>query len=135
MLLDEASLFTPHMLAMLQTRLRTDRKEQIRTQAGYASNPGGPGHTYLNKRFRLKSVPTDEDDKYDPSEYCFVLSTVDDNPKIDPEYEKRLNRMPPDLRRAYRDGDWDSFVGQFFTMLNKKVHGFNVDQLPEEWKS
>lgn len=48
----------------------------------------------------------------------------------DPNYVKRLNALPEKLRRAYRDGDWDLFEGQFFEEFRKDLHVIKPFQPP-----
>ena len=46
-----------------------------------------------------------------------------DNPHIDKDsYGTRLGSLPENLRRAYMDGDWDIFAGQFFTEFRRERH-------------
>lgn len=120
-IIDEASLFTPYMLTMLQTRLRTTKN--IRTQFVLGSNPGGPSHLWLKARFLDKEVDPAEDETYDASEWHFIQALVADNDFVDLAYRKRLDALPEDDRRAYRDGDWDVFAGQYFKQLRRGIHG------------
>ena len=121
-LIDEASLFTPYMLYMLKTRLRTT-KPGVTPQFVQGSNPGGPAHLYLKARYLDKEVPPEEDETYDPEDYAFIQALVADNEFIDPGYKKRLDGLPEEERRAYRDGDWDVFAGQYFKQLRRGIHG------------
>lgn len=76
-------------------------------------NPGGPGHAYIKRIFIDRIYKDDED----PSEYEFVQAKVTDNKvlmEIDPDYIKFLKNLPPKKRKAWLDGDWDIFEGQFF---------------------
>ena len=59
---------------------------------------------------------------YDPSEYHFIQSKLDDNPYPDPEYERFLNSLDPDTRAAWRDGSWDVFEGQYFKEFRTERH-------------
>lgn len=133
-LVDEASTFTPWMLTMLRTRLRTTNP-RIRPQFVLASNPGGESHLWLKARFIDKSVSADEEYGYRPELYDFIPSKVDDNEYVNPEYRMFLDTLPEDERRAYRDGDWDVFAGQYFRQLRRDIHGFRFpDDLPSDWR-
>ena len=47
----------------------------------------------------------------------FIQSRVTDNRALmesDPDYIRQLEALPPKLRAAWLDGDWDIFEGQFF---------------------
>ena len=76
-------------------------------------NPGGVGHNWVKRLF--------VDRKYKPNEheeeYAFIKSRVTDNKalmKADPDYIRQLEALPPKLRRAWLEGDWNIFEGQFF---------------------
>ena len=52
-----------------------------------------------------------------PEEYEFIQSRVTDNFALmdaDPDYVRQLESLPPKLRAAWLDGDWNIFSGQFF---------------------
>jgi hypothetical protein len=76
------------------------------------TNPGGRGHKWVKKRFRLEGntskiiVTTDE---ITGRTRVFVPARVDDNPYImknDPGYVNFLNGLPDGLRQAWREGSW-----------------------------
>ena len=76
-------------------------------------NPGGPGHQYIRRIFIDRVYRDDED----PEDYDFVQAKVTDNKvlmELDPHYIGFLRNLPPKLRRAWLDGDWDIYEGQFF---------------------
>ena len=79
----------------------------------YTCNPGGPGHGYIKRLFVDRNFDTGEV----PEEYVFIQAKVDDNKALmqsQPDYVKQLEILPPKLRKAWRDGDWNIFEGQFF---------------------
>ena len=76
-------------------------------------NPGGIGHSWV-KRLFIDRVYKDSED---PGDYSFIKSKVYDNAALmesDPDYVKRLSSLPPKLKKAWLDGDWNIFEGQFF---------------------
>lgn len=76
-------------------------------------NPGGVGHAFVKRLFIDRAYKSGEN----PDDYVFYKSLVTDNAALmenDPDYIKRLEALPPKLRRAWLDGDWDIFDGQFF---------------------
>lgn len=87
-----------------------------------SGNPGGIGHGWLKRLF--------VDRKYKglerPSDYAFIQAKVEDNPALwdnDPDYVRKLDSNPNEaLRKAYRDGDWNIFAGQFFQDLSRETH-------------
>jgi len=76
-------------------------------------NPGGVGHSWV-KRLFIDRVYKDGED---PNDYSFIRSLVSDNKALmdsNPDYAKQLSSLPPKLRKAWLDGDWNIFEGQFF---------------------
>jgi len=79
----------------------------------YTCNPGGQGHSYIKRIFIDRVYKDDED----PEDYDFVQAKVTDNTVLmetSPEYIQFLKNLPPKLRKAWLDGDWDIYEGQFF---------------------
>ncbi len=79
----------------------------------YTCNPGGQGHGYIKRIFIDRRFEEGED----PSEYSFIRSLVTDNQvllRAQPDYMKQLKALPPKLRKAWLEGDWNVFEGQFF---------------------
>lgn len=79
----------------------------------YTCNPGGVGHAYIKRLF----IDRRFEDGEDPAEYSFIQSRVTDNLTLmrdDPMYMRTLQALPPKLRKAWLDGDWGIFEGQFF---------------------
>ena len=105
-----------------------------------SANPGNVGHLWVKDRFidRLTSDGTPkffkrsgdiwiETDNKDPKgiSRAFVFATLDDNPSLlenDPEYENRLEMLPPKEYEALRFGNWDIFEGQFFDTWDRNIH-------------
>ena len=49
----------------------------------------------------------------------FVQALAPDNSHLPANYWDQLNTLPDHIRRAYAEGDWESFQGQFFNIRNK----------------
>jgi hypothetical protein len=56
---------------------------------------------------------------------------ADDNPYLDQSYWAMLETLPANLRKAFRYGDWNTFVGQAFPELSKVVHGTEPLEIPK----
>lgn len=88
----------------------------------YTMNPGGQGHAYIKRIFIDRRFNDDED----PNDYVFISAKVKDNLALmqnDPDYMKALQALPPKLRKAWLEGDWDIFEGQFFEdFIDKPEH-------------
>lgn len=95
-------------------------------------NPGGVGHAWVKRLFVDRAFTKDEC----PDDYAFVRSLVYDNKILmekDPEYERNLHTLPEKYLRAWLYGDWDIFVGQYFTMWNRDVHIIDNFVPPADW--
>ena len=76
-------------------------------------NPGSEGHAWVKRLFIDRAFKDNER----PEEYEFIQSRVTDNFALmdaDPDYVRQLESLPPKLRAAWLDGDWNIFSGQFF---------------------
>ncbi len=79
----------------------------------YTCNPGGKGHAYIKRIFIDKRYEAGEH----PEDYTFIRSLVTDNKALmesQPDYIRQLEALPPRLRKAWLEGRWDVFEGQFF---------------------
>jgi hypothetical protein len=56
-----------------------------------------------------------------------------DNAYIDRNYEASFSGLPPELARAYRDGDWDAVVGQALHTLSRERHKLRQFVPPKHW--
>lgn len=85
-----------------------------------ASNPGGIGHGYVKKYF-IDQATDDPEQK----RFFYVHANVYDNKYISPDYVKQLESLPENKRRAYLEGSWDVFEGQYFSVWNRNLHVIN----------
>ena len=80
----------------------------------FTCNPGGPGHAYIKRLFVDRSFKPDEV----PEEYApLIQAKVWDNKALmesDPAYVNTLKALPPKLRKAWLEGSWDVYEGQYF---------------------
>lgn len=102
----------------------------------YTCNPGGEGHAWVKRLF----IDRHYNDAEDPNDYTFIQALVTDNKalmKADPDYVKQLEVLPPKLRKAWLEGCWDIFEGQFFEDFRPEpdqfaAHEHGCDLSPEE---
>ena len=102
-------------------------------------NPGGAGHHWVRAYFKIPSIGEPDgqliDDKDGPR--IFIRSLVSDNRillKNDPDYVKRLEGVGDDqLVRAWLSGDWDAFVGQYFTNWDNEKVEVDSFEIPDSW--
>ena len=79
----------------------------------FTCNPGNEGHQWVKRLFIDKQYRAGEN----PDDYMFIQSLVTDNKALlasQPDYIKQLEALPEKLRKAWLEGDWNIFSGQFF---------------------
>ena len=64
---------------------------------------------------------------------AFVPAKAGDNKHIDPGYMKYLNALPEQRRKQLRDGNWDTFDGQYFYEWSRDIHVVPWFEIPEGW--
>jgi phage terminase large subunit len=135
---DQLEEFTETQLTFLIGRMRTAFKRKLRLRTSF--NPGGEGHLYVMKRYRIDTCPEGYNPFRDPDtglSRVFIPGRVWDNPHIvrnDPQYIQRLLSISdPALRRAYLFGDWNVFAGQFFSIYDPRLVLVDPFSIPEWW--
>ena len=130
--LEEATHFTEYQRNFLTTCNRTTRTD-FKPRMYYTANPGGVGHAWFKRLFIDKQYIHAER----PEDYQFIPACIHDNPilmKNNPEYLQNLQNLPPNLRRAHLDGDWDVFSGQFFPEFRREKHVCSPFEIPLHWQ-
>lgn len=102
----------------LRNRLRYPGIDQVKFMG--ATNPGGVGHGWVKKYFIDKNSGDNEQDRF-----FYVHANAYDNAYISPEYIKQLESLPEQQRKAYLEGSWDVFAGQYFPEFNRNQHVIN----------
>ena len=90
-------------------------------------NPGGVGHGWVKRLFIDKKYKRGEH----PEQYAFIKSLVQDNKALmraDPEYVEKLEALPPKLRKAWLEGDWNIFEGQFFEEFREEPDSYECER-------
>jgi hypothetical protein len=133
--IDELTLFTLRQWQFLTSRNRCPVPGTFPNMAG-ATNPGNIGHAWV-KSLWIDKQPApgmEQSEEYDPADYDFISARVSDNPiyASDENYLKTLRALPSHLRRAFLDGDWDVFAGQYFDRFDTARHVTRAEQI--EWK-
>jgi hypothetical protein len=100
---------------------RTDRAD-FRGIIGASENPNGPSSAFVDSIFVKKSVDRAKFPQYDPSQYHFIYSHLEDNPYVSKAYVQNLAMMDVEKREMYRYGRRDVFPGQFFQAFNPTQH-------------
>jgi hypothetical protein len=99
-----------------------------------ATNPGNIGHAWVKSLWIDKQAAPGMEDPlaYDPADYEFIAARVSDNPIYanDESYLKTLRALPSHLRRAFLDGDWEVFAGQYFDTSRQVLRAETIDWKP-----
>lgn len=122
--LDELTHFTLRQWQFLTSRNRCPVPGSFPNMAG-ATNPGNIGHAWAKALFIDKKPASGMDAReYDAREYEFIPARLADNPIYanDQNYLKSLAHLPDAWKRAFLDGDWNVFAGQYFTNFELGRH-------------
>lgn len=123
--IDELTTFTEFQYDYLRGRVRCTidiPKEYQKMIPGIAcaSNPGGVGHEFAKRRW-VDYGPAGQIQQAPPVEggmrRIYIPALLHDNPTLaerDPGYINRLDALPEPYRTAYKNGDWNIFIGQAF---------------------
>lgn len=137
--IDEATQFSERAFQFLGGCLRG--ANQIPKRMYLTCNPGGVGHRWVKRLFIdkiYKQGSENPEENEDPNDYTFIPATVEDNTHLlaspgGMNYKRMLANMPPDLRRAYRDGDWTAIGGNYFPEFSSSVHVRAAFKIPDHW--
>ena len=135
--LDEATQHEEEVFKILKTSLRSDpliikKNPNFKPIFLLTGNPGGIGHQWVKRLF----IDRDFNSEETPKDFSFIQAKIYDNPifvKANPEYLKNLQDLPADLRKAYLDGDWDIFIGQFFKDWRRDIHVIEPIAIDPNW--
>lgn len=145
LIIDERTRMQPGVVDALSMRVRSGNPTVPVIGIRSGSNPGGPGHSRVKQVFidpaplgwervpilspEGNEIPLGDGRVMDA---MFIPSRAADNPSgmaADPFYVARLDMLSPNMRAAYRDGDWSKFEGMRFDRFDPSVH----IGLPSEW--
>ncbi len=129
---EEATQFTEFIKDFIATSNRTTRTD-FSPRIYYTANPGGAGHAWFKRLFIDRVYQNSEK----AEDYVFIPAKIYDNLALmeaDPGYVDKLKNLPDDLRRAFLDGDWNIFAGQFFGEFRKEKHVVKPFTIPDHWR-
>ena len=133
--LEEATLFTESQWTFISTCNRSPDASNpvIQPRMYFTCNPGGVGHAWVKRLF----IDRDYREGENPDDYDFIPARVYDNKYLleaNPKYIATLQALPPDLRRAHLEGDWDALAGQYFQEFRRQKHTCSPFELDPNWK-
>lgn len=128
-LVDELTKNDYDTFTFLRSRLRWPGVLDILCPFIGGTNPGGKGHGWTKQLWMTKIFPEEFIKPNDyRSQFAYIPSKADDNPYLEPSYYAMLNTLPIHLRKAFRDGDWGTFIGQAFQEWSTPIH--TIDPIP-----
>jgi hypothetical protein len=141
--IDELTHFTLKQWQFLTSRnrcpIKRNRKGQpVRPCMAGATNPGNIGHAWVKALWVDHQPPAgfEQAELYNADDYAFIRAWLSDNPIYadDADYRKTLSTLPEHLRRAFLDGDWNVFAGQYFDVFDYGRHTARPEELRlEPW--
>ena len=155
---DELSQFSESQYTYLFSRLRRLKNADIPIRMRSASNPGGVGANWVNKRFIPEGFTPDDaieervwvneasdDETGETIKRYFVPARLDDNPHLDKvEYELSLSELDPVTRAQLRRGDWQISVRGDILYMYSEPHTviswsqfariFGSSNIPQHWR-
>lgn len=159
--LDEATQLSENQFGWLDSCVRGTKRFPKRTYI--TCNPGGVGHAWVKRLFIdreyirsehaedyafIQALVWDNGPLFDGDEgYRAALKKLKkqygkekpvhelkDLAKREAGYVKRLENLPRELRKAWLDGDWNVFAGQFFAEFREESHVCAPFPIPEGWR-
>ena len=133
--IDELTLFTLRQWQFLTSRNRCAVPGTFPCMAG-ATNPGNIGHAWVKALWIDKQAAPgmERPEEYNPQDYDFIPARFSDNPiyAADKNYQKTLLALPTNLKRAFFDGDWEVFAGQYFDRFDLGRNTARAEEV--EWQ-
>ncbi|HEV2489517.1 MAG TPA: hypothetical protein VGT03_06900 [Candidatus Acidoferrales bacterium] len=132
--IDELTHFSLRQWQFLTSRNRCPVRGAFPNMAG-ATNPGNIGHAWVKALFIDKQpAPGMDPSEYDAADYAFIAARLWDNPIYagNESYLKSLQQLPDFYRRAFLDGDWSVFAGQYFTNFDPSRSVIRAESVASE---
>ena len=101
------------------------------------ANPGGPGHSWLRRRYVSPSQPYTPFTSETGLRAVFIPATMDDNQRLDDHYETAVRAATfgnEALWQAWRYGNWDVIAGAAFAEWSARVHVIGAHDIPAWWE-
>ena len=97
-------------------------------------NPLGIGHQWNVDYFIDHRYPSHVEPDIQ-AQFKFIAGSPYDNPYLEPSYWRFLNSLEGNLRRAWLEGDYHTFMGQAFPTFTYETHVVQWDdKIIEGWK-
>lgn len=129
--IDEATQFYEEWFNILKACLRGVNDFPKRMYL--TCNPGGVGHAWVKRLF----IDQDYNEEEKPEQYRFIQAKMHDNTALmqkQPDYADQFSGLDETTKRAWLEGDWDIYKGQYFTEFRREIHVCKPIALEKWWK-
>lgn len=116
---DELTRNKQTVFDFLRSRLRWPGVYRPRFVAG--TNPSGIGHGWVKSLWVENPPRFPKELEALRDEFAFVPAKSSDNPYLSDQYHADLETLPPDMAKAYAEGSWDVFAGQYFDIFKAET--------------
>lgn len=123
---EERNQLSGEKIMKLKGSLRTT-KTNWRARMYSSFNPGNIGHADIKKEFVDPFYAQTE------TRTRFIPATYKDNPFLKEEYIDYLKSLKGALGKAWREGNFDSFEGQYFTEWSNEQHVIKPFLIDPSW--
>lgn len=135
LLIDERTTIPPGVVDLLYSRVRSGVDGVPCLGVRSATNPGNVGHSrakadYIKATDHGAAEITDRFGR----RRIFIQARVTDTPQLGEEYRLALAGLDEKLRKAYEEGNWDTFEGQVFGELTWDRHVVAPFTIPDPWR-
>lgn len=137
MVIDEANEFEEMAVHKFMGSLRNANIIGYNPTILMTGNPGGKSDLYFKTHFINPDYKYwDVNELKFKDKYKFISASVYDNQYLvnDDNYISNLEGLPDSLRKAWLDGNWDVFEGQFFEEWMEDVHTVDEFPIPPHWE-
>ena len=95
-----------------------------------ATNPDGVGNLWVRELWIERQFPVEMEEI--SKEFIFIQALPSDNEHLTPQYWMDLRSQPPDVQRAWIEGDWYVFSGQAL-QFKRARHVIQPCDIPDYW--
>lgn len=136
LVIDEAPNFPLDVIKLLMGSVRNAHIPTFKETILMTGNPGGLSDRFFKTHFvQLDFTNWTQYEKERFDMFVFVPAKVYDNPHIDQKaYIDKLMLQGETKRKAWLDGDWNTFEGQFFDEWEGEKHVVEPFDIPKEWR-
>lgn len=132
--IDELTKNKKDVFDFLRLRLRWPGVERPKFIG--ATNPGGPGHAWVKALWVDHEFPKELEPLKE--QFRFIPALATDNKHLTKQYWENLNTLPTEMRKAYAEGNWNVFAGQYFDLWDVHKHldrpeGFGIKPWTTRW--